>query len=324
MAIFLGGMVLLGIQPGITLIETRLDLTYTIIWSLAIANVIGAGLCVVISRHVAYLTTLPYVYVAPFMVMIVFFTAYQATRDWGDILGLFALGVLGVYMRRFGWPRPPLLIGFVLAPGAERYLYQAIQFHDWAWLARPGVIVIALVTAASVWAGVRFGRGGRIDEGGKSGIVAKRWPGIVFAGALAMLLAYAVADSLRWSFLGRVFPLAVSIPSLAGALAVIAMIVLGRGHVFDTEARSATPRTMERYLAWLAGLLAASAVVGFVLAMALFFALFLAVEARSPAGRNTALSAAAVLFLAAMSYVFVLDFPRGLLQDLVDLPWPFR
>lgn len=43
MAIFLGGMVLLGLQPGVTMIETRLDLTYTIIWSLAIANILGPG-----------------------------------------------------------------------------------------------------------------------------------------------------------------------------------------------------------------------------------------------------------------------------------------
>jgi hypothetical protein len=80
---------------------------------------------------------------------------------------------------------------------------------------------------------------------------------------------------------------------------------------------------MERYLAWLAGLLVASAAIGFVLAMALFFWLFLALEARSPVGRNAVLTASAILFLAAMSHVFVLDFPRGLLQEAVALPWPF-
>jgi TctA family transporter len=108
-AIFLGGLVLLGIQPGITLVETRLDLVYTIIWTLAIANVVGAGACWFISPAVARLTTLPYVYIAPFMLMIVFFAAYQTTSAWGDILSLLAIGVLGLFMRRFGWPRPPLL-----------------------------------------------------------------------------------------------------------------------------------------------------------------------------------------------------------------------
>jgi len=41
-AVFLGGMLLLGIQPGVSMITTHLDLTYTIIWSLALANILGA------------------------------------------------------------------------------------------------------------------------------------------------------------------------------------------------------------------------------------------------------------------------------------------
>ncbi|HKX38442.1 MAG TPA: tripartite tricarboxylate transporter permease, partial [Burkholderiales bacterium] len=179
-AIFLGGMVLLGIQPGITLIETRLDLVYTIIWTLALANVVGAGLCVAVSPAVARITTLPYAYVAPFMLMIIFFAAYQATTHWGDILALLAIGVLGLYMRRFGWPRPPLIVGFVLAPGAENYLYQAIQFHGWAWVVRPGVLIIAAITLASMWAGARYGRN-TVDEGGESGRVRDRRPQLAFA-----------------------------------------------------------------------------------------------------------------------------------------------
>ena len=324
-AIFLGGMVLLGIQPGITLIETRLDLVYTIIWTLAIANVVGAGACWLISPGVARLTTLPYVYVAPFMLMIVFFAAYQATSSWGDILALVAIGMLGLYMRRFGWPRPPLLIGFVLANGAENYLYQAFQFHGWAWLARPGVLIIAAITVASMWAGARYGRA-VIDEGGASGKVRDPRPQLAFALLLIALFAYAIWDSLRWTALAKSFPLGIAIPALAGALLVAAMILRGRGAVsFDTEAEPQPGMTpMGHYLLWLAGLLAASALVGFVLGLALFFAAFLHFKARAPAWRNALLTASAVAFLAAMSYVFVLDFPRGLLQELVEMPWPLR
>ncbi|MND05354.1 hypothetical protein D3C83_260910 [compost metagenome] len=61
-----------------------------------------------------------------------------------------------------------------------------------------------------------------------------------------------------------------------------------------------------------------------MIGLAVFFAAFLHVEARAPLGRNALLTASAVAFLAAMSHVFVLDFPRGLLQELVEMPWPFR
>ncbi|WP_374445459.1 tripartite tricarboxylate transporter permease [Stella sp.] len=325
MAIFLGGMVLLGLQPGITMIETRLDLTYTIIWSLAIANILGAGLCVLVSRHVARLTTIPYVYLAPFMVMIVLFAAYQATRDWGDILALMALGVLGVYMRRFGWPRPPLLIGFVLAPGAETYLYQAIQFHAWAWLWRPGVIVIAVTILLSVWAGMRVAGKG-IDEGGAAAAGGhRRLPQAVFALVLAAVFAHALWQSLGWSYLAQVFPLGVAAPAMAGILVVLGLVAFARHHavVFDTEHLIRTqPRTMEYFLAWLAGLLLASAVLGFLLGLALYFAAFLAIEARAPLRRVVTLTASAIAFLVGMAWLFVLDFPRGLLQEAFRLPWP--
>ena len=326
-AIFLGGLVLLGIQPGIMLVETQLDLVYTIIWTLAIANIVGAGLCFAVSPFVARLTTLPYVYVAPFMLMIIFFAAYQATTDWGDILALLAIGVLGLYMRRFGWPRPPLIIGFVLAEGAENYLYQAIQFHGWAWLARPGVLIIAAITVASMWAGARFGRSA-IDEGGESGRVRDTRPQLLFALFMVAAFAYAVWDLLRWSFLTQAFPLAIAITALAGALLVVAIIFRGPGAnavIFDTEAEAKPGMaSMGHYFAWLAGLLAVSALAGFVIGLAVFFAAFLHFKARAPVGRSAILTASAVLFLSAMSYIFVLDFPRGLLQQVVEMPWPFR
>ncbi len=326
-AIFLGGLVLLGIQPGITLVETRLDLVYTIIWTLAIANVVGAGACWFISPAVARLTTLPYVYIAPFMLMIVFFAAYQTTSAWGDILSLLAIGVLGLFMRRFGWPRPPLLIGFVLAEGAENYLYQAMQFHGWAWLARPGVLIIGAITVASMWAGARYGRA-VIDEGGSSGKVHDTRPQLAFALFVVAAFGYAVWDLLRWSFLAKAFPLGVAVVALAGALFVVAAIARGAREsrvIFDTEVQPAPGvAPMSHYFLWLAGLLVASALFGFVIGLALFFATFLHFKARAPLVRNALLTASAVLFLAAMSYIFVLDFPRGLLQERVEMPWPLN
>jgi hypothetical protein len=261
------------------------------------------------------------------MLMIIFFAAFQATTDWGDILTLLGIGVLGIYMRRFGWPRPPLLIGFVLAKGAETYLYQAIQFYEWSWLWRPGVLIIAAFTIISVWAGSRYGRS-TIDEGGESGKVRDLRPQLVFAAFIGIAFAYGIYDSLKQSYLAQIFPLGLSILSLAGALAVFALVKRGSSTsklVFDTEADTPPDRpSMEHYLAWMLGLMAISALVGFVIGLGLFFLVFLHVKARAPLLRNLALSASAMLFLVAMSYIFVMDFPGGVLQAYVDMPWPFR
>lgn len=164
MAIFLGGIFLLGIQPGPTMMKENLDLVYTAIWSLAFANIFGAGLCLLLSGPITHLTHIRFSVLAPFMIMIIILAAYQATRDWGDFISLLVAGVVGWLMKRFGWPRPAALIGFVLSKNAETYLFISVQRYGAEWLFRPGVLILGVIILLSVGAGVFWQRGMRRQE----------------------------------------------------------------------------------------------------------------------------------------------------------------
>jgi putative tricarboxylic transport membrane protein len=129
MAILLGGLLIIGIDPGVRMVSNNLDQVYLIIWALALANVVGTLICFGLSPQIARLTTIRYVLLAPFMLGIISFAAFQATRNWGDLIALFVLSVLGVYMKRFGWSRPALLIGFVLSVRVETSVYQTIALY---------------------------------------------------------------------------------------------------------------------------------------------------------------------------------------------------
>jgi len=157
MAIFLAAMILIGLQPGPAMADPNRDLglTYTIIWTLAVANVLGAGLCLLLSPSIAKLTTIKYTLFAPFMIIVISFGAFQASRSFSDMVALLVVGVIGIFLKRFGWPRPAFLIGFVLAGQVETYLYQAVQFDGWAFMLKPVVLVIIAVTVLSVWFGSR-------------------------------------------------------------------------------------------------------------------------------------------------------------------------
>jgi TctA family transporter len=50
-------------------------------------------------------------------------------------------------MVRFGWPRAPLVLGFVLGKLAETYLFISIARYGFAWLLRPVVVVLFLLIA---------------------------------------------------------------------------------------------------------------------------------------------------------------------------------
>jgi putative tricarboxylic transport membrane protein len=153
MALFLGALLIFGVQPGPSLLRDHLDLVYVIIWSLAIANIAGTLICIALSRPIARLTFLPFHYIAPVVLCIVILGAYQETRHWGDLATLAAFGLLGWTCKRVGMPRPPILVGFILAPLAERYLWMSYSIYDWAWLGRPIVLAIAALAILLVIGG---------------------------------------------------------------------------------------------------------------------------------------------------------------------------
>jgi putative tricarboxylic transport membrane protein len=339
MAIFLGGMVLLGIQPGPSMVSTHLDLTYTIIWSLALANVLGAGLCLALAQPIAKLTTIRFTLLAPFMIMVISFAAFQATRDLYDLVFLFLVGLLGVFLKRFGWPRPAFLIGFVLAGQAETYLYQAVQFYGWGFFTRNGVMIIIAITVVSVWLGSRsrVGEDGavRAAPAGAAPVddrpVAPRGPQAVFASLVLALSVYALISAWQKSFLGGIFPLIAAGVVLIFSALLLGAILFGRpGNAAQYDQEYQEPYselgtgTLWRNIAWFAGLLVASALVGFIIAITAFFIAFLRLRADVSWLRTIILTSAGVGLMILLGYFLVLDFPRGLLQDFVRLPWPLR
>jgi TctA family transporter len=156
MAVFLGGLLILGIQPGPSMVTENVDLLYTAVWSLALANVFGTIIAIALSKPITRLTIVPFTYLAPFMILIITLASYQATRSWGDLIALLLMGLLGWLMKQFGWPRPAALIGYVLSGNLETYLFISVQRYGWEWMLRPGVITLGLIIAASVVMGLFF------------------------------------------------------------------------------------------------------------------------------------------------------------------------
>ena len=346
MAVFLGGMVLIGIEAGPAMVSTDLDLTYTIIWSLALANILGAGSCMLLARPIARLTTIPFNLLAPFMIVVVSFAAYQATRQFMDLVALLAVGVLGVLLRRFGWSRPAFLIGFVLAPQAEGYLNLAVQFYGWGMLVRPGVLIILAITVISVWLGAR-GQGTRAqgaqpaaDGSRRSTPAGNVGPQLAFVGGAIAILLYAVWSSLKLSPLGRIFPLSVAVATLV--LCVVLIVVLrvrpakspanvdleyrvedAKGNYqSDTEAGATSGGGGTwRSAGWFGALVAAAGVLGFLPGALLFFLAFLRRKAQQSWGLTLALTACVIVTLAAAANLLLVELPGGLIAEFVDQPW---
>ena len=336
MAVFLGGLALLGMTPGPAMVRNDLDITYTIVWSLALANVVGAGLCVLLSGQIARLTTIRFTLLAPFLFMMIAFAAFQSRMSFGDLIALVFVGVIGILLRRFDYSRPAFLIGFVLSTQAEQFVNMATQIGSARfrrsfeagidYIVTPITVTLLVLTVLSIVIGIRQSKNIRENIATHTG--TKRAP-LVFLAAVTAYAAIATADAAGVSRFGdKVFPLTVGIVTLLGCLALFARMMLKpeTDDVFiDLEAGGddgEAPHSLWGTLAWFFGLLALTGLFGFVIALAIFMLAFFRVRAQVSWGQTLTLSALAILLICGLAWVLNRDFPPGLLQEFVRLPWP--
>ncbi|SHH30023.1 tripartite tricarboxylate transporter permease [Marivita hallyeonensis] len=336
MAVFLGGIALLGYDPGPHMVRNNLDITYTIVWSLALANVFGAALCILLSGQIARITTIRFTLVAPFLFMLIAFAAFQSSQSLMDLAMLLLIGCLGIFLRRFEWSRPAFLIGFVLSSQAESFANQAVQigriqfrrdfWQGMEYIFSPVSIGILILLVISVVIGLRQGKHILGDSRPPTG--SKRAP-LIFLLAVTAYVAIAVLDASTITVLrDKIFPVTIGIVTLiaCAALLIRMMRVPETDPVFaDLEAGgddAAAPHGLWATLSWFAFLLALSALIGFVLALAVFLMSFLRLRAGISWVRASILTAAGVGVLIFLGGTLGRDFPPGLLQDVVDLPWP--
>lgn len=145
MAMLLGGLTLLGVQAGPTMVTRDLDITLSIIWTLIIANIVAAAACLSLAGVVSKLSVIRASRLIPFLLVIMVVAAYQSSRHWGDIILFLVFGVVAWLMKQAAWPRAPMLIGFVLATPIERYLQLSLSRYGLEWLTRPGVIILGIL-----------------------------------------------------------------------------------------------------------------------------------------------------------------------------------
>jgi len=127
MVILLAAFILLGLEPGPAMLTEQLPLSFTLLIAIAVANLIGAVICILTAAQAAKVALVPARILFP---LIIIFSAIAAFVYQGQVIDLAVLVIftaLGLTMRRFGYNRPSLLLGFVLGYKFEQYFFLALH-----------------------------------------------------------------------------------------------------------------------------------------------------------------------------------------------------
>jgi hypothetical protein len=323
MTLLLGAFLLHGLTPGPDMLGRNLDVTYSIVWSLTLANVIGGVICLFGAKYLAKVAELRHEILLPLVMPIVFIATFQATRSWGDLYFLLAFGMIGWIMKQLHWPRPPMVLGFVIGEIFERYLFLSNEIYGNAWLLRPIVIGIGLIiawalyrplseTTRLLWHEFRHLNRAHMKVGPNAWFT-------MFGMAVAIAALITSAD---WPADEALVPrTACWVALIAGTLNLVSEIfgadkaaaVPGAEHGAPKQAALPVNVMLGRageYFGWMAGFILLAALVGFIPAIGMFVVLYMALGFRQSPVR-------AAIFGLCVTVFCYLVFDRGL-----SVPWP--
>jgi putative tricarboxylic transport membrane protein len=250
MAILLGAFLLLGIVPGPDMLTKHLTLTFSMVWTIVVANIIVVGICLLFVNRIARLTGIRANIIVPFLLFLCFIGAYTANNQVGDLIVLLLFGCIGLLMVRFDWPRPPFALGFVLGDLAEAYLYTSTSRYGASWLTRPGVIIlffVAVLVGLYPYFKERILRKkGEKNDPGAPGVrmPSKGKREMMFRGESLMsmgsmiIAVWVVSTALRWPFRTALFPAAIGIPIFFMAGVVFLQSLFKREEAVEKQATS--------------------------------------------------------------------------------------
>jgi putative tricarboxylic transport membrane protein len=177
-------MLAYGISPGPQLLSQHGDIVTLIVISLVMGNAMLALVGMLWSGSLAKMTRVPYPMLGAVTIPLVIMAAFEEMRDWSAVAFVLGFAVFGLLMKQFKWPRPPLILGFILGHIIEENLMSAFSLYGvLGTLQRPLTIVLLIMAVAIA---VFFSR---IADSGQAG-TAK----------VAASLGVQVAKPRRWTW----------------------------------------------------------------------------------------------------------------------------
>ena len=150
-AILLGAFQNYGIQPGPQLFDTNGALVWALIASMYIGNVMLLILNLPLIGLWVKLLDIPKSYLYAGILVFSTLGVYGMRQSAFDLVLLYAIGLLGVVMRRFDFPAAPVVVGMILGPLAEAQMRNAVAIGEGSWsifVTRPMSLSLVLLVLA--------------------------------------------------------------------------------------------------------------------------------------------------------------------------------
>ncbi|MBN08042.1 MAG: hypothetical protein CMM45_09440 [Rhodospirillaceae bacterium] len=295
MAILLGALLLVGLLPGPDMLTTDLPITFAMVWTIVIANILAAIALMFLAKYVAKVAFISGHLIVPGVILFIFMGAWLAGgTSLGAWITCLVFGILGYLMKVTGWARPPLVLGLILGGISEnRFQLATLAEGSYAWLSRPIVLVIVCLIVLTIFLAARgIVKNRQTKDTQEAGEGRGFNPVVSLPFSIIVLCVFvgSVYIAADWDIRVSQFPLAVGVPG--ALLALLAIYIDGKALsrarinasdrlsvLKEASQQAVLPKSM-KFISAIIGMILVTLFVGQKIAVPLFIFLYLMLWAK--------------------------------------------
>jgi putative tricarboxylic transport membrane protein len=152
-AVLLGAFLLWGLRPGPLLMSQNPEFAWALIGSMYLGNMVLVALCIFAIPLFVAMLKVPYRVLAPIVVVLSVVGTYTVNSSMVETWIMLVAGVVGYFMKRFGFSPAALVVALVLGPMAEDTLRQTLTISRGSFAIfyeRPVSLTLGLVTVGLI------------------------------------------------------------------------------------------------------------------------------------------------------------------------------
>ena len=150
-AVLMGGLLMVGLQPGPSLFQRNPEFIWTLFGSFYIGNLALVLVTLLLTPLLAAVIFISRALLFPLVLCVVVFGVYSIGYSMVDVFVVVIFGGLGYVMLKLDYPGVPLILGIVLGPMLERGIRRTLitsQGDIMVMVERPISLVLLIVTIA--------------------------------------------------------------------------------------------------------------------------------------------------------------------------------
>lgn len=153
-AVILAGLTVHGLRPGPTMFTVQAEFAFAIFWSMLLVNFLFFFMGLYGAKLFARITLIPTQILWPIVFTLSVVGAYALEQSMLDVWIALGFGVIGFFMRRYGFSVVPMAIGLILGGMLETRLGQSMVMLDeqwWLLFTKPLPMLFFILTALALF-----------------------------------------------------------------------------------------------------------------------------------------------------------------------------